>query len=108
MKKAIIIIISLFLLTGCGKENMNPVFNDSPLIGTWISTSGLPIFNISNLKNEGTTEKYYEYQEAGNRYIRRTYNGMSVTYQITFIDSTKLIVVPLYGGTSLEMLRAGN
>jgi len=74
----------------CGKENMNPVFNDFPLIGTWILESGSSVLNIENLDNKGTSERYYEFTENGRRYLRRTRFDMPATYQIIYIDGIEL------------------
>ncbi|SMC53421.1 hypothetical protein [Pedobacter nyackensis] len=97
--KKILLVVALFLCIGCGKENTNPVFNDFPLIGTWISRDGRMWLTIENVKNEGDSEKYYEYMENGRRMLRRTYQNMPETYQILFIDGTELRLGNLYGQT---------
>ena len=102
--RRLLYIIPLLLILGCGKENMNPVFNNFPLIGTWISKDGRVVLNIENLKNEGTDEKYYEYEENGMRMLRRTRYNMPVTYQIVFIDGTDLRLADRSG--IIELLRA--
>ncbi len=107
MKKYIILLLTV-LLFSCGKENMDPVFNNSPLVGYWISQTGNPVFVIKDLTNGGTDEKYYEYQEGGLRYLRRTYYGITTTYQITYISTVELRIVPRFGGAEISLLRAGD
>lgn len=103
----IFIIVSLLVLTiGCGKERLDPVFNDYPLIGEWIAKDGRMYLNIQNVKNEGGSEKYFEYQENGRRMLRRTYQDMPVTYQIVYIDGVELRLAPMLGGGVIPFLRA--
>lgn len=104
MRRYIFILITLSALS-CGKENMDPVFNKYPLIGTWISKTGSPVFRIINLKNEGTDEKYYEYTEVGNRMLRRTYKNIPMNYQIMYIDGVSMRVADR-SGITIEMLKA--
>lgn len=100
-----IIILLLFISTGCGKENFDPVFNDHPLIGQWLSRDGRMWFNIENVDNKGESEKYYEYMENGRRMLRRTYHDMPMTYQILYIDGIELKIAPMGGGV-ISLLRA--
>jgi len=101
------IFFSLLILStfSCGKEGQDPVFNNYSLVGVWMSRTGNPIFNIDNIKNEGKDEKYYEYQEGGQRLFRRTYQGITTTYQITYIDQTYLNVTARNNQGSYEMVR---
>ena len=48
MKKIIFLIILLFFLTSCNKDNSNPVITDGGLIGTWVLT------NISGTTSQGS------------------------------------------------------
>lgn len=104
-KYALILLLFSSLVIGCGKERMNPVFNDFPLIGQWIARDGRMYLNIENVKNEGGSEKYYEYLENGRRMLRRTYQNMPTTYQIIYIDGIELRLADLYGHT-ISFLRA--
>lgn len=103
--KRLLFIFILALSFSCGKENLDPVFNNYPLIGTWIGRNGSPVFNINNLTNEGNEEKYLEYREGSERLLRRTYNGIPVTYRIYFISDIDLKLVDRLNGASLELLR---
>lgn len=105
--KQIVVILLLTLAAGCGKSDYDPVFNDFPLIGQWISRDGKMYLNIENVKNEGGSEKYYEYMENGRRMLRRTYQDMPLTYQIVYIDGVELRLFPMFGGGStISFLRA--
>ncbi len=48
MKKTILLILLLTVLTSCNKDNSNPVITDSGLIGTWVLT------NISGTTSTGS------------------------------------------------------
>jgi len=104
--KRILLVVALFLSIGCGKENFNPVFNDFPLKGQWIARDGKMYLNIENLKNEGDSEKYYEYMENGRRMLRRTYQNMPHTYEILYIDGVELKLGDIYGNGIISFLRA--
>jgi hypothetical protein len=109
--KRLLIFVLLFSFASCGKENQDPVFNDFPLVGTWISRTGNPVFTISNLSNtsvkdDALDEKYYEYREGAQRLLRRSYQGITTTYQIIYIDPYELKVVGRNGIGLIEMLKA--
>lgn len=92
--KRFIAILLMVSLSSCQKDkNFDPVFNNFPLIATWISSTGTPIFEIKNLKNEGSIEKYYEFIQGQDRYLRRTYNDYPTTYEIVYLDNQELRVV---------------
>ena len=105
IRYALILFLVAITAIGCGKENMDPVFNDSHLIGQWIARDGRMYLNIENVDNKGDSEKYYQYMENGRRMLRRTYQNMPTTYQIIYIDGVELKLADLYGHT-FSFLRA--
>jgi hypothetical protein len=104
--KHLILIVLVAASLGCGKDNFDPVFNNFPLIGTWISSTGTPIMQIKNLDNHGTTEKYIEFIEGSSRFLRRTYNDYPITYEIMYIDQQELKLAERNGGGLLTLYRA--
>ncbi|MCY1522310.1 hypothetical protein D9M68_571560 [compost metagenome] len=104
MKQYIVVIIC-FLFVSCSKENVDPVFNNFPIVGEWISRDGSLYFTIKNVKNIGEDEKYLEFREGAERLLRRTYKGIPVTYQILFISDIDLKIRVRNGNGYYEMLR---
>lgn len=101
----ILSIISV-LTFGCAKSDPNPYQNDLSLIGTWISRDGTMIMNIKDLDNKGDElERYYEYTENGQRFIRRTYQNISTNYQVVFFDGYELRIATR-GGQQIAFLKA--
>ena len=99
-------LLFLVLIAGCSKERrIHPYKNDFSTVGLWVSEDGRATYNIKNLDYAGTGEKYYEYYQNDERYLRRYFNGITEAWVITRITNDQLFLTNIRG-TSISFWRA--